>query len=111
MIPSRSRRARLRQLLAVVPLVVIGVTAAACSSSINVASLESEVSAQLAVQQEVPASEVSVDCPEPIEVGQGAVTRCTATIAGESADIDVTQMDGEGRVEWVIVETTDAPGS
>ena len=83
--------------------------AIACSSTINGTTLEREVAAQVAAQQQVPASEVSVDCPDAIEVSEGAVTRCSATIAGEAAEVDVTQVNGEGSVEWLLVVPEEAP--
>lgn len=90
-------------------LALVALLGVACSSTINTTTLEQEVAAQVAVQREVAASEVSVDCPDSIEVSAGAVTRCSATIAGTSADIDLTQSDGDGNVEWVIVEPEAAP--
>ena len=103
-LPARSPRPVLALSLLAVAL---GVTA--CSSTINVSALEGEVASQVAVQQEVPASEVSVDCPDAIEVAEGSVTTCAATVAGASSEIEVTQIDGDGRVEWVIVEPGGEP--
>lgn len=102
-----------RRLVAVGALVLVTLGVAACSSTINGTTLEQEVASQVAAQQQVPASEVSVDCPDTIDVAQGTVTTCQATIAGEAVTIDVTQLDGDGSVEWVIVtpedEETSAP--
>lgn len=106
---TRSPLTRPRRLSAAGVLALIALTTAACSSTINAGTLEREVASQIAVQQEVPASEVSVDCPDAIEVSEGAVTRCTASIAGEAAEVDVTQLNGEGSVEWLLVVPEAAP--
>jgi len=98
-----------RRLVAAGALAAVAFLVAACSSTINVTTLEAEVAAQLAAQQQVPASEVSVDCPDSIELSEGAVTRCTATIADTAAEVDVTQVDGEGGVEWVLVVPQETP--
>lgn len=92
-----------RRPFALVVLAALGLVAAACSSTINGATLNQEVAAQLAAQQQLPASEVSVDCPDTIDAAEGSVTRCAATLAGEPAEVDVTQVDGSGTVEWVLV--------
>lgn len=105
----RSPLTRTRRLAAAGVLAFLALTTAACSSTINTGTLEREVASQIAAQQQVPASEVSVDCPDAIEVSEGAVTRCTATIAGATADVDVTQLNGEGSVEWLLVVPEEAP--
>lgn len=97
------------RLAGVTSLVVVAVAAVACSTSINVSTLEGEVAAQLAVQQGVPASEVTVDCPDGIELAAGTVTRCSATVAGSPAEVEVTQLDDAGRIEWVLVTPADEP--
>ena len=99
----------LRRSLTVTALAAVALIAAACSSTINGTALEQEVAAQLAAQQQLPASEVSVDCPEQIDVSEGSVTRCTATLAGDPAEVDVTQTDGSGTVEWVLVVPEEPP--
>lgn len=96
-----------RRFAGVAALAVVSVFAVACSTSINVSTLEGEVAAQVAVQQGVPASEVTVDCPDAIELAAGTVTRCSATVAGAPAEVEVTQLDDAGRIEWVLV-TPDA---
>lgn len=106
---SRPRSVFLRRLLAPVALGAVAVAAAACSSTINSATLERELASQVAAQQQLPASEVSVDCPDPIDVSEGSVTRCAATLAGEPAEVDVTQVDGSGTVEWVLVVPEESP--
>lgn len=95
--------ARPPRLLLAASLGLLALGAVACSSTINVTTLENEIASQVAAQQQVPASEVSVDCPDAIEVVEGAVTTCAATVAGDSVEIEVTQLDGDGRVEWVIL--------
>lgn len=102
-LPRFHRTARHRAAVAAV-LACVGLVAAACSSTLNVSTLERELASQIAVQQQVPASEVRVTCPESIEVAEGARTRCTATVAGNEVDVEVTQLDAEGTVEWVIDE-------
>lgn len=106
---TRSPLTRARRLAATGVLALVALTTVACSSTINASTLEREVASQIAVQQAVPASEVSVDCPDAIEVSEGSVTRCTATIAGEAAEVDVTQLNGEGSVEWLLVTPEAAP--
>lgn len=105
----RPLSASLRRPFALAALGAFAVVAAACSSTINTTTLEQEVAAQLAAQQQLPASEVSVDCPDTIDVSEGSVTRCAATLAGESAEVDVTQVDGSGSVEWVLVVPEEPP--
>lgn len=110
--PAGSRRAAsLRRPLGLASLAAVALVAAACSSTISGTTLEREVAAQLAAQQQLPASEVSVDCPETIDVSEGAVTRCAATLAGEPAEVDVTQVDSSGTVEWVLVVPEEPPAS
>jgi len=101
---SSSPLARHRRLLAVAALSVVALGASACAKTISVSALEAEVANQIAAQQGLARSEVSVDCPEDIEVAEGTVTRCTASVTGQTVEVDVTQMDAEGSVEWLIVQ-------
>jgi hypothetical protein len=74
-----------------------------CSSSIDVASLETTVQDGLAEQV---GGTWTVECPDSMEVQAGLTTNCGATNAeGESIEVNITQTDDQGNVTWEVPAT------
>jgi hypothetical protein len=76
---------------------------AGCSSSINVADLETQVQDGLAEQL---GGTWTVECPDSMEIQAGLTTNCMATSdTGESINVDITQDDDQGNVTWKVPAT------
>ena len=71
-----------------------------CSSSIDVASLETTVQDGLAEQV---GGTWTVECPDSMEVQAGLSTNCMATRDdGQTLDVAITQDDDQGNVTWKV---------
>lgn len=76
---------------------------AGCSSSIDVADLETQVQDGLAEQL---GGTWTVECPDSMEIQAGLTTNCMATSdTGESIDVNITQDDDQGNVTWEVPST------
>ncbi|MCB0914247.1 MAG: DUF4333 domain-containing protein [Actinobacteria bacterium] len=72
---------------------------AGCSVSSNLDSAKLQDQITQEVQAVVPeGTEVSVSCPSDIAISAGATSECTMNVAGQTAQVVVTQEDSEGNV-------------
>jgi hypothetical protein len=76
--------------------------AAACTRSLNKASLESSLKTQLEAKTGVTG--VTVTCPDDIKAETGATFTCTAEAQGETVTVQVTQTDDQGNVTFKVVK-------
>ncbi len=98
----RSRSARLAALS------VLAIATVACTKTLDSDGLERELKTDL--EDELPATITSVDCPSDIEVEAGHTFTCTADDdGGASLTLEVTQSDDKGNVTWELVDA--APGA
>jgi hypothetical protein len=58
---------------------------------------EARIADSLAARFDVEVGEV--ECPEEVEVDEGATFSCTASVDGGEVDVDVEQRDGDGALE------------
>lgn len=82
----------------------------ACSASVStgpteldVTKLETTIATGMQEQLELSA-EPTVTCPDTISIQKDAVTTCTAELDGETVDVQVTQTDDQGNVNWEVVQ-------
>lgn len=73
---------------------------AGCSSSLDTAQLESDLAGQLAVREQVGASQVRVECPDSVPLSSGSSFECQASVADRPLVLTVTELDGDGTVQW-----------
>lgn len=74
-----------------------------CSSSLDGAKMEDEITSQITEQV---GGEWTVTCPESEPVKAGGTFTCTATDAsGATETINVTQSDDQGNITWEIPAT------
>lgn len=110
---------RLRTLVGLVAVSgLAAMVATGCSEpSINVGELEAELSVQVAGRLGVDPAALAVSCPDPVPLDAGTSVTCTATTGDASYPVTVTQVDGDGAVQWSLGDpagaattTTTAPG-
>lgn len=93
--PSRSRPARAAALLA------IGVLAAACSRTLDMNQVESELKRQ--VERDLGTQGLTVTCPDDVKVEEGTSFTCEASDAsGATMVLTVTQENDQGKVRWSV---------
>ena len=93
----------MKRLIAPAALAVAALALAGCSSSIDVADLETKVQDGLAEQV---GGTWTVECPDSMEVQAGLTTNCAATSdTGETIQVDITQDDDQGNVTWEVPST------
>ena len=93
--PSRSRPARAAALLA------IGVLAAACSRTLDMNQVESELKRQ--VERDLGTQGLTVTCPDDVKVEAGTSFTCEASDAsGATMVLTVTQENDQGKVRWSV---------
>lgn len=82
----------------------LALTGGACTRerTLDVAGLESTLKSQL--EERESQTITSVDCPDEINVEQGATVECTATGNDTTWTIQVVQQDDQGNVTWKIVD-------
>lgn len=79
---------------------------AGCSSSIDVADLETQVQDGLAQQE---GGTWTVQCPDSMEVQAGLTADCLATRDdGQTLEITITQDDDQGNITWKAVPKLDS---
>ena len=90
--------------LAVGAALTASLALAACGTeTLDNANLESQLAEQLSSDAGVDAAQVSVSCPEDVEVEQGGEFECTLTAPnGDEVRVDVTMTDDEGNVDAVV---------
>jgi hypothetical protein len=92
----------MKRIIALASIAATALLVSACSSSIDVDSLEQQVQTGLAEQL---GGTWTVQCPDSMEVQAGLTANCMATNeAGESLNVDITQEDDQGTVSWQVVE-------
>ncbi|HEY7762441.1 MAG TPA: DUF4333 domain-containing protein [Actinomycetota bacterium] len=70
----------------------------------DTAGLEEELTRQ--VEEQTDDARVSVDCPADVPMESGRSFECTGELKpGASFTIRVTQVDDQGNVEWVLLES------
>lgn len=78
---------------------------AGCSSTIDAASLETQVQDGLAEQV---GGTWTVDCPDSMEIQAGLTAECLATKDdGQTLNVNVTQDDDQGNVTWKVIAELD----
>jgi Domain of unknown function (DUF4333) len=90
--------------LAVVGALVASMAFAACGTeTLDNADLESQLTEQLSADAGVDPAQVSVSCPEDVEIEQGGEFECTLTAPnGDEVRVEVTMTDDEGNVDAVV---------
>jgi Domain of unknown function (DUF4333) len=97
--PMRSRSAR------VVLVAVLAIAVGACSKTLDTEGLEGQLATQ--IEDEIDTTITSVECPEDVDVESGATFTCTAEEeSGAALEIQVTQSDDQGNVEWELVDAS-----
>jgi translation initiation factor IF-1 len=82
---------------------VLALSGAACARTLDRGSLEETLTSQ--VRDELDEDDITVSCPDGVEVEEGSVFECTATGAdGATVTVEVTQLNDEGRVEWRLTD-------
>lgn len=96
-----------RKRTAIAALLTLAVLLAACQGPrLDPETLEREIETGLEAQA-VGVDVTLVDCPDDVEPRVGDVFACRAESAdGTTATIEVTQVDDEGNVEWVMTAAT-----
>jgi hypothetical protein len=82
---------------------------AGCSTQLDMTQLESDLGSQLAAREQVPVDQVTVDCPESVPLEAGATFDCQATVSDRLVVLTVTELDGDGTVEWTATTPGDTP--
>jgi hypothetical protein len=90
--------------LAVVGALAASIAFAACGTeTLDNADLESQLTEQLSADAGVDPAQVSVSCPEDVEIEQGGEFECTLTAPnGDEVRVEVTMTDDEGNVDAVV---------
>jgi Domain of unknown function (DUF4333) len=95
----RSRPAR------AVTLMLLAIAATACSKTLDTEGLEVELKSQ--IEEQTEGTITSVDCPADVEAKAGESFECSAEEgSGATFTIRVTQRDGEGNVDWEVVDAS-----
>lgn len=87
-------------------LVVAGCSAAPQMDS---AGVEDAITTELQPHLE-PATIDTVDCPDDVPVGSGSTFTCAVTVAEATFDVDVTQQDTQGGIEFAPTEVVIVTG-
>ncbi len=89
-------------------LLCLAVATVACSKSLDMDGLETELGGQLNTQLELTG--ITVACPDDVTAESGGTFDCTATVStGETFIVRVTQTDDEGHVTWEAVDAASGP--
>jgi type III secretory pathway lipoprotein EscJ len=95
----RSRSAR------VALVIVLAIAAAACSKTLKIDELETELANQM--NSQLQTTGITVDCPNDVKAEAGATFPCTASLPnGDTVAIEVTQKDDNGNVSWKVVDAS-----
>lgn len=77
------------------------------SSNLDINKLETMVASEMETQLNLSATP-TVTCPDPVPIEQGNVFTCTAELNGDTIDVEVTQTDDQGNVNWKTVQPSGA---
>jgi hypothetical protein len=71
------------------------------TQTIDAAKAEREIAD--GVERKTATKDVTIDCPDGVELKKGDVFECDLTAAGDvRAQVKVTQVDGDGRLDWEL---------
>jgi Domain of unknown function (DUF4333) len=91
-------------------LLCVGFAAVACSKSLDIAGLETQLGEQL--NTKLATTGITVDCPDGIKAESGGQFDCTGTVpTAGTVTIHVTQTDGDGHVTWEVVGAATGPAA
>jgi len=86
----------------------IAVAAVACSKSLDIGGLETQLESQLNTQLKTKG--ITVDCPSDIKAESGGQFDCTGTVPGAGTiTVHVTQTDSDGHVTWAVTDAATGP--
>ena len=86
----------------------VAVAAVACSKSLDMGGLETQLENQLNTQ--LKTTGITVDCPSDIKAEAGGQFDCTGDGAGSGTiTVHVTQTDSDGNVTWEVSGATTGP--
>jgi outer membrane PBP1 activator LpoA protein len=84
-----------------VMIVIAALALAGCTQVLDDQELESEISS--GIEEQTEATGVSVSCPSDVPLEQGNTFTCSATSdQGDIGQVQVTQTDDEGNVNWEL---------
>jgi Domain of unknown function (DUF4333) len=89
-------------------LLCVAVAAVACSKTLDIGGLETQLANQMNTQLDTTG--ITVDCPDDIKAETGGEFDCTGTVpdAG-TVTIHVKQTDSDGHVTWEVTDATTGP--
>jgi hypothetical protein len=86
----------------------IAFAAVACSKSLDMGGLETQLESQLNTQ--LKTTGITVDCPSDVKAEAGDQFDCTGTLStGETITVHVTQTDNDGHVTWAVTGSPTGP--
>jgi hypothetical protein len=89
-------------------LLSIAVATVACSKSLDVGGLETQLESQL--NAKLKTTGITVDCPSDIKAESGGEFDCTGTVPGSGTmTVHVTQTDSAGHVTWEVTAVATGP--
>ena len=89
-------------------LLIVAVAAVACSKSLDMGGLETELGKQLNTQ--LKTTGITVACPKDIKAESGGEFDCTGTVPSSgTVTIHVTQTDDKGHVTWEVTGVATGP--
>lgn len=80
-------------------LAAAALTSCSTTSTLDIDKLESTIATEMEQQLDLPGTP-TITCPDEVEIEAGNVFNCTAELAGDSVEVQVTQDDDEGNVSW-----------
>jgi hypothetical protein len=106
--PEEDTRSMRPRIVRAAVLLCVVVAAVACSKSLDVGGLETELGNQLNTKLDVTG--ITVDCPDDIKAEAGGEFDCTGTVPDAGTlTIHVKQSDDEGHVTWKVVGVATGP--
>jgi hypothetical protein len=82
-------------------LVGVALALTACGTqTLNTDNVEREV--KQGIERQANLRDVTVECPDDVEVEAGSKFTCTARSGREEAPVEVTQRDDQGNVRWEL---------
>ena len=89
-------------------LLAVTLASVACSKSLDVEGLETQLESQLNTQ--LKTTGITVACPSDIKAESGGQFDCTGTVPGSGTmTVHVTQTDSDGHVTWEVTAVATGP--
>ena len=86
----------------------VAIVATACSKTLKMGDLESQLGDQL--NAKLKTTGITVHCPDSVKAEAGGTFECTGTLTtGDTLTLKVTQTDGSGHVTWVVSGASTGP--